>query len=72
MKMLEREHPDQEQILLADDTPALKHGGWYFVANNQVNRDKLLRQYELDSYPFTEDLINVLLLDIERVFGGVV
>lgn len=71
VEMLEPRCKEQEPILLGDDTPALKHGGLYLVENNQVNRDKILRQYELDSYIFTEGLINVLFVDIERVFGGV-
>ena len=71
VEMLEPMCKGQESILLGDDTPALKYGGLYLVENNQVNRDKILRQYELDSYIFTEGLMNVLWVDIERIFGGI-
>ena len=77
VEMLEPMCEGQEQILLGDDTPALKQGNRYWVKNSTANCSKLSRQY--DGVPSAEEfklaggsLLSVLLVDIERVFGGVV
>ena len=64
VEMLEPMCKEQEQILLGDNTPALKHGKLYLVANNQANKDKILLQYGLGSYTFVEELICVMLVDL--------
>ena len=68
---------EQEPLILADGTPAIKKGDLYLVLNTQDNRAKIAQQYDgdeslIESMLFMPELINVPLVDIERVFGGVV
>ena len=76
VEMLEPWLPGQEQILLGDDTPALEHGGLHWVENSYVHREKIIRQYDNSlavraALKQDGSFISVLLVDIERVFGGV-
>ena len=75
VEMLEPWSPGQEQILLGDGTPALKDG-CYWVRNNTTNCSKLSRQYDNSlavraAHKQDGSYISVLLVDIERIFGGV-
>ena len=67
----------QKPLILADGTPAIKKGDLYLVLNTQDNRVKIAQQYDgdeslIESMLFMPELINVPLVDIERIFGGVV
>lgn len=61
-----------KDITLLDGTEALIRDSRYYVANSETNRTKILRQYD-GSYLLPSEaiqLLPVLLIDIERVFGG--
>ena len=62
-----------EKRLLGDGTAAMKRGSDYYLANNHRNRAKISMQYDGKcSLPeVSEKHVAVLLIDIERIFGGV-